>query len=125
MKMKHGTKQRQKQNNCLKIEELKRIEDNIQIERAHRSFSKYDSTRPRQIILKLLNFEDKGLILRKANLLKGKNIFINEDYSETTMLLRKKLFAEVKEHRKNGFFARMVHKKIVFDESKNGFVAKD
>ena len=38
-----------------------------------------------------LNYNDKTNILKNAKKLKGKNIFINEDFSQETMELRNEL----------------------------------
>ena len=62
--------------------------ENVEIERAHRAGRKSRST-PRTIVCKLLRFKDKRNILRK--LLKGTNIFINEDYCQETVEYRKEL----------------------------------
>ena len=62
------------------LKELLDIE-NVEIERAHRAGRK-NRNKPRTIVCKLLRFKDKQNILRKAKLLKGTNIFINEDYCQ-------------------------------------------
>ena len=49
-----------------------------------------------QLFVKLFLFKDKQNILRKAKLLKGTNIFINEDYCQDTVEYRKELWEEVK-----------------------------
>ena len=49
-----------------------------------------------QLFVKLFLFKDKQNILRKAKLLKGTNIFINEDYWQDTVEYRKELWEEVK-----------------------------
>ena len=69
--------------------------ENVEIERAHRGGRKSRS-KPRTIVCKLLRFKDKQNILRKAKLLKGTNIFINEDYCQDTVEYRKELWEEVK-----------------------------
>ena len=72
------------------------IAENIVIERAHRIKKKENSEnpgRPRTIVCRFLNYKDKTNILKNA---KGKNIFINEDFSHETMELREK----AKKHRK-------------------------
>ena len=52
--------------------------ENVEIKRAHRAGRK-SRNKPRTIVCKLLQFKDKQNVLRKAKLLKGINIFINED----------------------------------------------
>ena len=49
-------------------------------------------SKPRTIVCKLLWFKDKQNILRKAKLLKGTNIFINEDYCLDTVEYRNELW---------------------------------
>ena len=67
----------------------------VEIEGAHRAGRK-SRNKPRTIACKLLWFKDKQNILRKAKLLKGNNIFINEDYCQETVKYRKELCEEVK-----------------------------
>ena len=69
--------------------------ENVEIERAHRAGRK-SKNKPRTIACKLLRFKDKQTILRKVKLLKGTNIFINEDYCQGTGEYRKELLKEVK-----------------------------
>ena len=75
------------------------IAENIVIERAHRIKKKGNSDnpgKPRTIVFRFLNYKDKTNILKNAKKLKGKNIFINEDFSHETMELRKELWEKVK-----------------------------
>ena len=65
------------------------------------------------IVCKLLRFKDKQNILRKEKLLKGTNIFINEDYCEETVEYRKELWEEVKVLRSQGKIAYLNYKSIV------------
>ncbi|XP_065642416.1 uncharacterized protein LOC136074045 [Hydra vulgaris] len=74
------------------INEDLQINEPITIERAHR-VGKFEN-KPRTIICKLLNWQEKENVLARARNLKGKNIFINEDFSEETMRIRKELFAQ-------------------------------
>ena len=66
-----------------------------------------------EIVCKLLRFKDKQNILRKEKLLKGTNIFINEDYCEETVEYRKELWEEVKVLRSQGKIAYLNYKSIV------------
>ena len=71
---------------------------NIVIERAHRgrkSPYQKNTERPRTIILKLLNYQDKERIMENAKKLKNTGIFINEDFSKETIEKRKKLWETV------------------------------
>ena len=82
------------------------IAENIVIERAHRIKKKGNSGnpgKPRTIECRFLNYQDKTNILKK---LKGKNIFINEDFSHETMELRKELWEKVKKRRNEGMEVR-------------------
>ena len=64
--------------------------ETVETECAHRAGRKSGS-KPRTIVCNLLQFKDKQNILRKAKLLKGTNIFINEDYCQDTAECRKEL----------------------------------
>ena len=75
------------------------IAENIVIERAHRVKKKGNSDnpgKPRTIVCRSLNYKDKTNILKNAKNLKGKNIFINKDFSHETMELSKELWENVK-----------------------------
>ena len=61
--------------------------------------------KPRTIVCKPLRFKGKQNILRKTKLLKGANIFINEDYCQDTVEYRKELWEEVKVLRNQGKIA--------------------
>ena len=73
--------------------------ENIIIERAHRIKKKGNSEnpgKPRTTVCRFLNYKDKTNILKNEKKLKGKNIFINEDFSHETMELRKELWEKGK-----------------------------
>ncbi|XP_065667668.1 uncharacterized protein LOC136087964 [Hydra vulgaris] len=94
----------------------------VEIERAHRTgYKKHGKTRT--IILKLLRFKDKTKILKEAHRLKGLNIYINEDYSRETSIIRKKLFSEAKLRRENGENVAVRYDKII--KFKSDFTKKD
>ncbi|XP_065645256.1 uncharacterized protein LOC136075749 [Hydra vulgaris] len=86
---------------------------NIEIERAHRTGLKKDG-RPRTIVLNLQKYKDQIRILKESHRLKGKNCFINEDFSRETVVIPKKLFAEVKQRRSNGENVSVRYDKIVY-----------
>jgi hypothetical protein len=90
---------------------------NIVIERAHR-IGKVDNNRdsPRTVILKLLNYKDKELILKNAKMLKGKGIFINEDFSEETNKIRRDLIEKMKSARNSGKYAVLAYDKLIVKE---------
>ena len=70
------------------------IEENILIERAHRTKSSPEGRRskPRTIFRKFHNYKDKVKVLQNANKLKETNISINEDFSQETLAYRKELW---------------------------------
>ncbi|XP_065678091.1 uncharacterized protein LOC136093101 [Hydra vulgaris] len=94
----------------------------VEIERAHRIGYEKDG-KTRTIILKLLRFKDKAKILKEAHRLKGLNIYINEDYSRETSIIRKKLFSEAKLRRENGENVDVRYDKII--KLKSDFTKKD
>jgi hypothetical protein len=87
------------------------------IERAHRT-GKLNTGKPRTIVIKLLDYKDKIKILKNANKLKGSGIFINEDYSVETAIIRKKLFEERKIHRNNGKYCTVIYDKLIVKDFK-------
>ena len=86
------------------------IKQQITIERAHRG--KRQGNKPRTIIAKILNYEEKELILANARKLKGSGIFIHEDFSRETVLIRQKLWEEVKQLREKGKYAILQYDRI-------------
>lgn len=99
-------------------ETLKLNHENIKIERAHRSgkFTKNGKRNDRRtIIARFLDYKDKEVILDKFREKKlwEKQIYINEDFSEKTVELRKQLFLQAKTARNNGMFAKVVYNKLI------------
>ncbi|XP_065675759.1 uncharacterized protein LOC136091967 [Hydra vulgaris] len=88
--------------NNLRIDGIKESEGlkDIKIEKANRTVHK-DSVRPKTVIIKLLNFKDKVDILKKTPNLKGKNIYINEDFYAKTVQIRKVFRASTENFRSN------------------------
>ncbi|XP_065675873.1 uncharacterized protein LOC136092081 [Hydra vulgaris] len=84
----------------------------IKIERAHRTRLR-NNKKPRTIVLKLLDFKDKIAILKKSSTLKGKNIYINEDFCAETNLIRKELKEKMKVERHAGKFAYVSYDKLI------------
>nr|XP_047141464.1 uncharacterized protein LOC124816351 [Hydra vulgaris] len=68
------------------------------------------------VILKLLNYKDKELILKNAKKLKGKGIFINEDFSEETNKIRRNLIEKMKIARNSGKYAVLAYDKLIVKE---------
>lgn len=93
------------------IREKLKIEDNIMIERAHRIGKKEDGKK-RSIIFKLQSWKQKEAIIKNSNKLKNTGIYVNEDFSDETMLIRKELFKQMKKARDDGKFAKVVYDKL-------------
>lgn len=92
----------------------------IEIERAHRMGRKQSgSVKPRTIIFKLFNWKQKELILKNTKYLKDTGIYINEDFSDATIEIRKKLLTEMKEHRSKGKFSVIIYDKLVTRDFKH------
>ena len=97
------------------------IEEEVVTERANRvktHESKKGKT-SRIIVCRILNYKDKVKILRNAKKLKGKNIFINEDFCQATLDHRKELWKEVKRLREEGKIAYLQYRSIVVKRKDN------
>ena len=108
------------------VKEKLGIEEDILIERAHRTgkIQRNDGTRNRKrtIVVKFLNFKDKSRILhtyREKKLWKEK-IFINEDFPEETASIRKGLLQKAKDLRSQNKVAKVVHDKLIVYEKERG-----
>ena len=88
------------------------ITEDVEIERCHR-MGKRKGNRPRTIICKFLRFKDKQKILKIEKKLKNSGIYIYEDFCSDTMELRKSLWEEVMEHRRQGKFAFLNYRSII------------
>jgi hypothetical protein len=88
---------------------------NVDIERAHR-VGKKEETKTRTIVAKILHYKDKIKVLHSSNRLKGTGIYINEDFSYETTVIRKKLVEEMKIHRKNGKYSSINYDKLIVRE---------
>lgn len=88
------------------------ITEDVEIERCHR-MGKRKGNRPRTIVCKFLRFKDKQKILKNAKKLKNSGIYIYEDFCNDTMELRKSLWEEVMEHRRQGKFAFLNYRSII------------
>ncbi|XP_057299478.1 uncharacterized protein LOC130630097 [Hydractinia symbiolongicarpus] len=93
------------------------ITKDIDIERMG-PYTAQDNARPWRIIFKLLNYKDKLLILKYAIRLKDTNIYINDDFSDTTKEIRKELRVQMKKDRENGKFSRIVYDRLITKEFK-------
>ena len=86
--------------------------ESVEIERTQRAGRK-SRNKSKITVCRLLRFKDKQSILRKVKLLKGTNIFINEDYCQDTVKYRKELWEEVKVLRSQGKIADLNYRSIV------------
>ncbi|XP_065665549.1 uncharacterized protein LOC136086975 [Hydra vulgaris] len=84
----------------------------IKIERAHRTGIR-DSKKIRTVVIKLLNYKDKVAILKNVQKLKGKKVYVNEDYCAETILIRKDLKERMKKERELGKFAIISYDKLI------------
>lgn len=90
----------------------------VVVERAHRTGSTNSTTKPRTIILKLLNYQDKMKILYNCKKLKNTGVYVNEDFARETMDKRRELWEEVQRLRQEGKYAVLRFDKIVWRDSK-------
>ncbi|XP_065661072.1 uncharacterized protein LOC136084628 [Hydra vulgaris] len=90
---------------------------NVEIERAHMTGKKNSDGKKynRTKIVKFLNYKDKKTALDNYVQLKLWNdrLYVNEDYSERTLELRKQLFKEAKDLKAKGKYAKFVYNKLV------------
>ncbi|KAG8190692.1 hypothetical protein JTE90_004196 [Oedothorax gibbosus] len=87
----------------------------ISTERAHR-LGRMSANRSRPIICKLLNFKNKERIKRNGYILKGTNIFINDDFSQRTNTARFYLRKFSKEMKGKGAVStKLAYDKLVID----------
>lgn len=87
------------------------IEEDIIIERAHR-IGKKEHGKNRSIIFKLQSWKQKEVIIKNSNKLRNTGIYVNEDFSDETMLIRKELFKQMKKERDDGKFAKVIYDKL-------------
>ena len=80
--------------------------DYPRVERSHR-LGRTRPGRSRPVILKLLDFNDKLLLLKNAYKLKNSDIKLSEDFSLKVRAVRKKLWDASAEHRNNGSVVKM------------------
>ncbi|XP_065680611.1 uncharacterized protein LOC136094545 [Hydra vulgaris] len=88
---------------------------NVDIERAHRVGNK-EENKTRTIVVKIQHYKDKIKVLNSSHRLKGTGIYINEDFSFETTVIRKKLLVEMKMHRKNGKYSSIKYDKLIVRE---------
>lgn len=97
------------------INDLGVVVDNNDVERAHRTNSKYT---PRPIVVKFYSYEMKERILDSAKSLKIKwpDVYIMEDFSKNVIEDRRKLVERMKEERKKGNYSQIRFNKLQIEE---------
>ncbi|XP_050030536.2 uncharacterized protein [Dermacentor andersoni] len=117
----YGVEEQQKESTDMLLEMVeKKILDGILqiktkgIERIHRLGKKKqtDTSRPRPVILKLLDYRDKVSILKHCTMLKGSGFYISEDFSRSIREIRKKLWDRTKEYRDRQERVSLVYDKV-------------
>lgn len=98
------------------IKEKLDIETDVELDRCHR-MGKKRGNRPRTLICRFTKFKDKQCVLSNARKLKGTNIYIYEDFSQDTMELRKSLWEQVLEYRRQGKFAYLNYRSVVVKDN--------
>ena len=88
------------------------ITEEVEIDRAHRVGRKEDG-KVRTIVLRCHKYKMKEQIKKAARKLKNTGIYINDDFSLETLLVRKDLFKTAKELRRQGKGAKVVKDKLV------------
>lgn len=97
---------------------------NIKVERAHRTGKNLpiDPSRApggspsysaRSIVVKLNSFKDRELILKRARQRRPRGLFVNEDFSQRVIGIRKELLPELKQHRDAGRIAYLSYDKLI------------
>ena len=101
----------------IKIQELiknkLKINECIEIGRCHCLSKKKHQNCLRTIICRITKFKEKQEILKNAKLLKNTGIFVYEDFCKDTMELRKELWQEVLEYRRQDKFAYLNYRSII------------
>ena len=86
----------------------------IEFDRCHRTGKfKKNQAKPRTIVCRLLRFKNKEKILQNSKKLKNTGTFIYEDFCKETMELRKSLWEEVLEHRRQNKIAYLNYRRVV------------
>ena len=101
----------------------------IKIERAHRVGSKrVGKKKHRTIVVKFLDYKDREDVMRRyreSKYWEKRKAYINEDYSEYTLNLRKELLARAKSLRANGDYARVIYNRLVHYPKKDNSKHRD
>ena len=86
------------------------------IERAHRVGRKRvstDSSKPRVVIAKFLNYKTREAVMANKKKLKGSNIYVREDFSEPVLEKRRRLIPQMQEARRDGKIAFLRYNKLI------------
>ena len=101
----------------IKIQELiknkLKINEHTEIDCCHQLSKKKNQNHLHTIICRITKFKEKQQILKNAKLLKNTGTFIYKDFCKDTMELRKELWQEVLEYRRQNKFAYLNYRSIV------------
>ena len=75
-------------------------------------------------MLKLLNFQDKTKILNNAKKLRNSGIYINEDFSEATMIIRKNLREQMLAERQKGKYCVLSYDRLIIRDFQRSVIQK-
>ena len=96
------------------IKEELGIAGEIELDRCHLTCKfKKSQSKPRTIVCKFLRFKDKENFLKDSKKLKDTVISIFEDFYKEAVELRKSLWQEVLEHRRQGRIAYLNYRQVV------------
>ena len=89
--------------------------EDFSIERAHRvgKVKSQADYKPRTVIAKFLSYKTREQVLNKKKLLKGKNIYIREDFSDKIQEKRRELIPQMYEARRNNMIAFLRYDKLI------------
>ena len=98
------------------------IEDKIIVERAHKAKNPKKTAKKKSAKdnhLSPAKFKDKENVLKNCRMLKGTNIFVNEDFSQETLEHRRELWKEVKRLREEEDKIAYLNYRSIVVRSKN------
>ena len=89
--------------------------EDFSIERAHRvgKVKSQADYKPRTVIAQFLSYKTREQVLNKKKLLKGKNIYIREDFSDKIQEKRRELIPQMYEARRNNMIASLRYDKLI------------
>ena len=96
------------------VEKKLGITTEIVFDRCHRTGKfKKNQSKPRTIFFRLPRFKDKENFLQNSKKLKNTGFFIYEDFCKATMKLRKSLWEEALEDRRQNKIAYLNYRRVV------------